>query len=57
MNLLIEELTKAGFKDGNLKTKLKMTQNLYKYLGPNIDFGLFYEREGEEMDELRSRFP
>ena len=42
--LLIEELNKANFKDLNLKTKLKMSENLTKYFGPNDDFGLFYER-------------
>ena len=50
MDLLIEELNKAGFKDINLKTKLKMSENLYKYFGPHIDFGIFYERENEEIE-------
>lgn len=57
MDLLIEELNKAHFKDANLKTKLKMAENLYRYFGPHVDFGLFYERENEELEDFRSRFP
>jgi len=38
-------MIKEGIKDNNLKTKLKITENPFKYLNQSIDFGLFYERE------------
>lgn len=57
MDELLGVLSSAGFKDSNLLTKLKMTENLHKYLGPHVDFGLFYEREADELDELRSQYP
>lgn len=44
IDFLIEMMLKQGVKDSNLKTKLKITENPFKYLDQTIDFGLFYER-------------
>lgn len=35
-------ISKVGVKDNNFKTKLKITENPFKYLDQSIDFGLFY---------------
>lgn len=44
MEFLIEIIDKTGVKDLNLKTKLKITEDPFRYLNQLIDFGLFYER-------------
>ena len=44
MNAIITELEKNGVKDANFNTKLRVTIDPFKYLGEDIDFGLFYER-------------
>lgn len=36
-------------KDKNLIIKLRMTIKPFKYLDKNLDFGLFYESEQEEL--------
>ena len=54
ISAIISELEKGGLKDANFVTKLKITMNPFKYLGEQIDFGLFYEREQEELDKIRT---
>ena len=39
---LIQIIIKNNPKDTNLKTKLKITEDPFKYLDQSIDFGLFY---------------
>lgn len=57
MKSIIGELEKAGVKDAAFYTKLRVTMNPFKYLGEDIDFGLFYEREQDELGKLRKAFP
>lgn len=47
IDFLIQLINKVGCKDNDMKTKLKITVNPFKYLDQNVDFGLFYERESE----------
>jgi (2Fe-2S) ferredoxin len=56
VQFLIENMAKEGMKVGNLKTKLLITENPWKYLDQSLDFGLFYEREDEELEVLKERF-
>jgi hypothetical protein len=51
MNILIGEIRKGEkkVKDKRLFSKLLITIRPFKYLKESIDFGLFYEREEEEM--------
>ncbi len=48
--------TERKMRDKWLFTKLVMSINPFKYLQESIDFGLFYEREEEEMQKLRNSF-
>lgn len=43
-------------KDRRLFTKLMITVCPFKYLLESIDFGLFYEREEEELEKLKCIF-
>lgn len=55
MKIIINDLKKSEkkIKDKNLFTKLIITVQPFKYLQESIDFGLFYEREDEELEKLR----
>ena len=53
----MHELERVGIKDGSFLTKLKIITNPFKYLQPSIDFGMFYEQEQEELENLRLDFP
>jgi hypothetical protein len=55
MKIIINDLKKSEkkIKDRNLFTKLIITVQPFKYLQESIDFGLFYEREDEELEKLR----
>jgi len=53
---IISELDKNGIKEPNFVTKLKVSMDPFKYLDEEIDFGLFYERENDELASLRSKF-
>lgn len=57
INFLVHELERVGLKDGGFITKLKIITNPFKYLQPSIDFGMFYEQENEELENLRLDFP
>ena len=58
MKIIINDIkkTEKKLKDQNLLTKLVITMHPFKYLQESIDFGLFYEREDEELDRLRGMF-
>lgn len=58
MKIIISDVkkTERKLKDRNLFTKLVITMHPFKYLQENIDFGLFYEREEEELERLRNMF-
>jgi len=58
MKIIINDLKKSEkkIKDKNLFTKLIITVHPFKYLQESIDFGLFYEREEEELEKLRGVF-
>ena len=55
---IIQDLQKSGkkMKDKNIFAKLLMTTFPFKYLQENIDFGLFYEREDEELEKIKGNF-
>lgn len=53
----MHELERVGIKDASFLTKLKIITNPFKYLQPSIDFGMFYEQEQEELENLRLDFP
>jgi hypothetical protein len=59
MNIIISEIRKAEkkVKDKRLFSKLLITIRPFKYLKESIDFGLFYEREEDELEKLRHDFP
>lgn len=58
MKIIISDVKKSEKKvrDRNLFSKLVITMHPFKYLQESIDFGLFYEREDEELDKLRGMF-
>lgn len=51
VKITISELKKSEkkVKDKRLFSKLVITIRPFRYLKENLDFGLFYEREEEEM--------
>ena len=58
MKIIISDIkkTERKLKDRNLFAKLVITMHPFKYLQESIDFGLFYEREDEELERLRNMF-
>jgi hypothetical protein len=58
IKVIINDIKKQEKKvrDRNLLTKLVITIYPFKYLNDSIDFGLFYEREDEELERLRAGF-
>lgn len=51
IKIIINDIRKSEkkVKDRRIFTKLMITVYPFRYLQENIDFGLFYEREEEEM--------
>ena len=58
IKMIINDIKKANrpLKDKRLFTKLMITICPFKYLLESIDFGLFYEREEEELEKLKCIF-
>lgn len=56
---LISEVRKSEkkVKDRRLFSKLAITVRPFRYLREEVDFGLFYEKEEEELEKLRAAFP